>query len=68
MRAAAGAARTIMPSLAVLPLLAAPAWIWATLLMAGFVALTVLTMALARIAVKERSTDEHSRDGERSER
>ena len=26
-----------------------PAWIWATLLMAGFAALTVLTMLLARI-------------------
>lgn len=37
-----------------LPLLAAPAWIWATLMMAGFVALTALTMALARFAVKER--------------
>jgi len=36
-----------------LPLLAAPAWIWATLLMAGLVALTVLTMALARIAVRD---------------
>ena len=26
-----------------------PAWVWATLLMAGFAALTVLTMLLARI-------------------
>ena len=26
-----------------------PAWVWATLLMAGFAALTVFTMALARI-------------------
>ncbi len=38
---------------ALAPLLAAtPAWVWAVLLMAGFVALTVLTMALARIPAR----------------
>jgi hypothetical protein len=31
-----------------------PAWVWATLLMAGFAALTVATMALARIPTIER--------------
>ncbi len=33
-------------------LAATPAWVWAALLMAGFVALTVLTMALARIPAR----------------
>lgn len=47
-----------------LPLLAAPAWVWATLLMAGFVALTVLTIALARIAVREHSAPKGSSAGE----
>jgi len=51
------------------PLLAAPAWVWATLLMAGFVAVTVLAIALARVAVRERpasaraSGDEDGRAG-----
>ena len=38
------------------PLLAsgAPKWIWATLIMAGFVGLTGLTMALARISTRQR--------------
>ena len=30
-----------------------PSWVWAALLMAAFVGLTVLTMALARIAVQD---------------
>jgi hypothetical protein len=46
-----------------LPLLALPAWVWASLLMAGFVAVSVLTMALARIAVRERPTPKGSSAG-----
>jgi hypothetical protein len=30
-----------------------PAWVWATLVMAGFVALSAATMALARVAVRQ---------------
>jgi hypothetical protein len=48
------------------PLLAAPAWIWATLLMAAFVAISVLTVALARIAVRWRPAGGDAR--ERSDR
>ena len=38
----------------VVPLLAAPAWVWATLVMAGFVALTVFTMWLARFPIERK--------------
>lgn len=37
---------------------ATPAWVWATLIMTGFVALSVATMALTRIAVKKRPEDD----------
>ena len=42
------------------PLIAAatPAWVWATLLMTGFVALSIATMALTRIAVKKHPEDD----------
>jgi hypothetical protein len=32
---------------------AVPAWVWATLLMTGFVALSVATMVLARVALRQ---------------
>jgi hypothetical protein len=55
------AARTRM--LGIVPLLAVPAWVWATLLMAGFVALSVITIALVRIAVRQRpSREDKQRD------
>jgi len=38
-------------ALDVVVLAAVPAWVWATLVMIGFVALTVLTMWLARFPV-----------------
>ena len=44
-----------------------PAWVWATLLMAGFAALTVFTMALARIPTLRPpplDTDEEDGDAE----
>ncbi len=44
-----------------------PAWVWATLLMAGFAALTVFTMLLARIPTLRPppfDTDEEDRDAE----
>ena len=39
------------PALNTVVLAAAPAWVWATLVMIGFVVLTVLTMWLARFPV-----------------
>ena len=44
-----------------------PAWVWATLLMAGFAALTVFTMLLARIPTLRPppfDTDEEDGDAE----
>ncbi len=44
-----------------------PAWVWATLLMAGFAALTVFTMLLARIPTLRRppfNTNEEDGDAE----
>ncbi len=41
-----------MPPVLVLTLLAVVPWAWAALLMAGFVGLTVLTMALARLPTR----------------
>ena len=44
-----------------------PAWVWATLLMAGFAALTVFTMLLARIPTLRSppfDTDEEDGDAE----
>ena len=37
-----------------------PAWVWATLLMAGFAALTVFTMLLTRIPTLRRPPDDHA--------
>lgn len=39
-------------ALAAVVLAAAPVWVWATLVMIGFVALTVFTMWLARFPVE----------------
>ena len=42
-----------------------PAWVWATLLMAGFAALTVFTMLLARIPIlKPPPADADEEDGD----
>ncbi len=42
-----------------------PAWVWATLLMAGFAALTVFTMLLTRIPIlKPPSADADEEDGD----
>ena len=42
-----------------------PAWVWATLLMAGFAALTVFTMLLARIpTVRPPAFDTDEEDGD----
>ncbi|MCH8949213.1 MAG: hypothetical protein IIB87_02415 [Chloroflexi bacterium] len=41
-----------------------PAWVWATLLMAGFAALTVFTMLLARIPTLRPPLDTDEEDGD----
>ena len=54
-------------SLAVLMLAAVPAWVWATLIMVAFAALTILTMWLARIPTqgppRGEGEQEESREG-----
>ena len=50
MIASFGVAQQLLSAIAGVVLVAGPpAWVWATLLMAGFAALTVFTMVLARI-------------------